>query len=376
MKRIHWNLFLMPALAFLLSCEDFMDIHQKYVEGGEIIYAPKTDSVAFIAGKERVLFRFWLYNAPNVKSVNLYWNDGLDSLVTAVTPTTGLDSTDVILPDMPEKSYTFNVHTVDKYGHASLTTTDFGTSYGEVFQSSLSNRRIKDVSITDKGGTVSWYSAAENLTGNEVRYVTNTGEKSVVRMSSAENEVLCPDAKAGTAFEYRSLFVPEEGAIDTFAVEWTTYETAFPAIYEYDKSGWSIVSYSDQEESDGGGVTALIDGDLSNWWHSQYNNGGSSLPHWVIIDLTSSKKICRIDTWRRSGSTDAKTVQYFVSNDPDPDAASWAKIAEGAFSSGDLLTIDITDPETTGAGRYLKLVLPDSNRSYHTSIAELSLYGN
>ncbi len=364
------------AFAFLVSCEDFMDIHQEYVEGGEIIYAPKTDSIAFIAGRERILFRFWLYNSPNVKSVNLYWNNNQDSLIVPVTPTTGLDSMDIILPDMSEKSYTFNVHTVDKYGHPSLTMTDFGTSYGDFFQNSLSNRRIKDVSITDEGGKISWYSAAENLVANEVRYEKADGTTAVIRMPAKANSVLCPGAKTSSVFEYRSLYIPEEEAIDTFAVEWTSYEKPFPSMYEYTKSSWTIVSYSDQEASDGGGVTSLLDGNLGNWWHSQYNNGGSSLPHWVIIDLTSSKKICKIDTWRRPGSTDAKTVQYFASNDPDPNAASWVKIAEGVFSSGDKLSIEIPDPATTDKGRYLKLVLPDSNRSYHTSIAEISLYGN
>lgn len=376
MKRIHSVLLIILTLAFVAGCEEFTDIHQEYIEGGEIIYAPKTDSVAFIAGKGRVLFRFWLYNSPNVETVNLYWNNDLDSLVVEVAPSTGLDSTDVILPGLPEKSYTFHVHTVDRYGHPSLSVTDFGSSYGEFFQNSLTNRRIKSVSISDQGGMIGWYAAAENLVANEVRYLKNDGTTAVVRMPATGNSVLCPDAKTASTFEYRSLYIPEEEAIDTFAVEWAQYDTPFPAIYEYNKSGWTIVSWSDQEAGDGGGVTSLLDGNLNNWWHSKYNDGGSTLPHWVVIDLTSSKRIVRIDSWRRPGSTDAKTMQYFVSDDPDAEAASWIKIAEGVFSSGDKLTIDIPDPDATSQGRYLKLVLPDSNRSYHTSIAEITLYGN
>ena len=96
----------------------------------------------------------------------------------------------------------------------------------------------------------------------------------------------------------------------------------------------------------------------------------------MIIDLNSSKKICKIDTWRRPGNTDAKTVQYLVSDDPDPDAAAWVKIAEGVFGSGDQLTIDIPNSGSTDKGRYLKIYLPDSNRDNNTSIAEITLYGN
>eukprot|EP00828_Plagiopyla_frontata_P005535 TRINITY_DN12248_c0_g1_i4.p1 TRINITY_DN12248_c0_g1~~TRINITY_DN12248_c0_g1_i4.p1 ORF type:complete len:318 (-),score=-11.44 TRINITY_DN12248_c0_g1_i4:486-1439(-) len=199
-------------------------------------------------------------------------------------------TTDLILTDMPEKSYTFSVRTVDKYGHTSLTMTDFGTSYGDIFQSSLAHRRIRDVSITDKGGEITWFAAAENLAGNQIRYDTNNGTEAVVWMPASTNIVLCPDAKTSSTFEYRSLFIPEEEAIDTFVIGWTPYETMFPAIYQYDKSAWAIVSYSDQEASDGGGVSSLIDGKLNNWWHSQYDNGKAPLPHWVIIDLASSKK--------------------------------------------------------------------------------------
>lgn len=376
MKKIHYTLFIILILAIAAGCEDFMDIHQEYIEEGEIIYSPRTDSIAFIAGKERILFRFWLYNSPNVKSVNLYWNNDQDSLIVPVSPTTGRDSMDVILSDMPEKSYTFHVHTIDKYGHPSLTVTDFGTSYGEFFQNSLTNRRIRDISMTDEGGIISWFSAAENLTSNEIRYTKSDGTTGVVRMPAGESSVICPEAKTSSSFEYRSLYIPEEEAIDTFAVEWTQYETSFPAIYEYNKSSWTVTDWSDQEVSDGGGVASLLDGDLSNYWHSQWSDGGRPLPHWVVIDLTSSKRIVRIDTWRRPGSSDAKTVQYFVSDDPNPDATSWTKVAEGAFTSGDKLTIDIPDPGVTDQGRYLKLVLPDSNRAPHTSIAEISLYGN
>lgn len=353
-----------------------MDVHEKFIRGGEIIYSPKTDSIAFIAGKDRILFRFWLYNSPNVKSVNLYWDNNMDSLIVPVTPTTGLDSADIILPDMAEKSYTFNVRTVDKYGHTSLATIDFGTSYGTFFQSSLMHRRIRDVSITDKGGKITWFSATENLVGTKIHYVTNNETKAVVWMPANENVVLCPDAKTNSIFEYRSFFIPEEESIDTFSINWTQFETPFPAIYQYDKSSWTVVDYSDQEIGDGGGVTALIDGKLDDWWHSQYNNGVAPLPHWAIIDLRTSKNICRIDSYRRPGNTDAKTVQYFVSDNPAPNASTWVKIAEGVFGTGDNLTIDIPDSVSTDKGHYLKIYLPDSNRKNNSSIAEITLYGN
>lgn len=106
-----------------------------------------------------------------MKSVNLYWNDGLDSLLIPVSFNSSYDSIEVVLDNMEEKSYTFTVQLVDNFDHRSLSVTDFGTSYGENYQVSLMDRRIKDISLTDKGGSVEWYSAAEGLLANEVRYV-------------------------------------------------------------------------------------------------------------------------------------------------------------------------------------------------------------
>jgi hypothetical protein len=376
-KGIYSSLLVIALLSALVSCEDMMDIHQDYIKEGEIVYAPKPDSIAFLSGKGRILFRYWLYNSPNVSSVDISWNNGADSLIIPVTPTTGLDSSDVLLVNMAEKSYTFDVRTTDEYGNFSLIMTDFGTSYGASFESSLFQRKVKSVFIEDQVGHILWYSAAENLVENQVRYETNNGTQ-IVRISAGDNEVLCPGAIEGSFFEFRSLYIPEEAAIDTFAMEWQQYEDPFLAAsggtYEYDKSEWSVIDYSDQQVDDGGGAGTILDGDFDTYWHSAYSGGAAPLPHWVIIDLKSAKAIHQIDTWR-AGNTDANSIEYWTSDDPDSGASSWVKIAEGVFSSDeDLLSLNLAGSGVT-TKRYLKLVLPDSNRVTYTSISEISIYG-
>ncbi len=374
-KRVYSPLFVFVLLSILISCEDMMDVHKEYIKGGEIIYAPKPDSVTFLPGKERILFRYWLYNSPNVTTVDIFWNSYADSMIIPVSPGTGLDSSDVILEDMPEKSYTFYVKTIDKYGHSSLTVSDFGTSYGDSYQESLSQRKVKSATMSGTDGIIDWYSAAEDLVEVQVRYKSTTSDDSVVVVMPAEKgEIICPNAEGGCSFDFRSLYIPEEAAIDTFALEWEHSEESFPSKYEYDRSEWEVVDYSDQQADDGGGITTLFDGDYyDTYWHSSYSDGPAPLPHWVIIDLKSAKEICQIDTWR-PGNTDANTVQYWTSDDSDPDASSWGKIGEGVFSSDeDLLTISLNSVVTTK--RYLKLVLTDSNRVTYTSISEVFLYG-
>jgi hypothetical protein len=374
-KIINKYLVVIALLSAFVSCEDMMDIHHDYIEGGEIIYAPKPDSIAFLSGKGRIMFRYWLYNSPNVSSVDIFWNNGADSLIIPVTPGTGLDSSDVLLDNMPEKSYTFDVRNTDKFGHNSLTVTDFGTSYGEDYESVLFQRKVKSVTLSGNDGIISWYSAAEDLLEVQVRYKSTNDENVAVVMPADNDSLFCPNVMKGSSFEYRSLYIPEKESIDTFAMAWEQYEEPFPSILEFDRSEWEVIDYSDQQIDDGGGVGTLFDGDFNSYWHSAYSDGAAPLPHWVIIDLKSAKNINRIETWR-AGNTDANTVQYWISDDPDPNATSWEKIAEGVYSANeDVLTLNFAGSGVTSK-RYLKLVLPDSNRVTYTSISEVFIYGS
>lgn len=375
MKRIYSLFIFILGISALSSCDDFMDVHKEYIEGGEIIYAPKPDTISFVAGKERILFHCRTYNAPNVKSVDVYWNDGLDSLIIPVSLGSGYDSLDVVLDNMPERSYTFNVHTTDHFGHRSLSVTNFGSSYGASYQSTLNDRRIKGISLFDTGGVIDWYSSMEGLVRNEVRYTRKDGTEAMVSLTAKEYSVTCPDIQSGSTFEYRSLYIPEEVAIDTFATAWKTYEEAFPTEYKFDRSNWVVLSVSDETASDGGGKDAIIDDKLDTWWHSSYTDGDTPLPHWAVIDMASPKEMSKIEVYRRSGTTDTKSVEIYVGNSPDATATDWVRLATGVFGEGDRLDLLIPESMNINQGRYLKILLPDSNREPFTNIAEAYIYG-
>ena len=130
MKRIYDNLLLLLlCLSGLCSCDDVMDTHKAFIQGGEIIYAPMPDTIFFVAGKNRVELNYEISKAPNVKFMNVYWDNGAGSLVVPLELSSGTEKGKVILDDMEEKSYTFTVELQDSYGHKSLKTTGIGSSY-------------------------------------------------------------------------------------------------------------------------------------------------------------------------------------------------------------------------------------------------------
>jgi hypothetical protein len=134
-----------------------------------------------------------------------------------------------------------------------------------------------------------------------------------------------------------------------------------PELYKCSKTGWTV-EVSDQTAEDGGGKDKMVDDnydDKISTWHSQWYPYNVPLPHWAVIDMKEPVEVARIATLRRSNG-DTKTLQYFVGDNPDANAGTWVKIAEGMYAStgaNHTLTLDAAEPVT---GRYLKLVLPDS----------------
>jgi hypothetical protein len=241
------------------------------------------------------------------------------------------------------------------------------TSYGAIYESALTNRGIKSAEKSGSTTEIQWYGISDDYAYSEVRYTDVNNEERIVRALPNELSTSCPDAKTGSTYEHRSLYVPAN-SIDTFYLDWVR----FSPLVKYDKGLWSVISWSDEQVDDGGGAAVLINGSLTDFWHSQWRAPAAQLPHWAIIDMGVPKEIVKINTYRRRSNTNTKSVWYYVGNDPAPDAASWTKIAEGTFSSGDLLTLQST---VSASGRYLKIYLPDSNNAQNTSVAEIDVFG-
>lgn len=91
--------------------------------------------------------------------------------------------------------------------------------------------------------------------------------------------------------------------------------------------------------------------------------------------MGSPKKMSKIEIYRRSGTTDTKSVEIYVGNSPDADATDWVQVATGTFGDGDSLELPVPALIDTNQGRYMKILLPDSNREPFTNIAEVYIYG-
>ncbi|NQU51857.1 MAG: discoidin domain-containing protein [Bacteroidetes bacterium] len=378
MKKLSILLTFIFGIALLFNaCQNMEDIHSEYLKDGDIIYAPKPLIIQTFAGHNRIGLKYYLVNAVNVNKCIIEWNEGESSQTVDIAPNVPLDSIEIMVNNLEEKSYIFKVYTVDKHGNRSIKEQKPGSSYADRYQSGLTNRSLVGI---EGGGTIdslvlTWGTAITGNTGVELMYNNGAGE-AVTKLVLPEDEfTIIKDWESEGEISYKSSYIPEENAIDTFMAEAST--TMLPVFIKFegekiDNTNWTIVDFSTEEPGEGapnGLASAAIDGDLGTFWHTQWDGGSPEYPHFFTVDLKDIIKINQIEVFRRSGDGRGQTrfeihtsldgVNYTSqgSFDYDPNSASQS------YQLGSL-----------PMARYIKYTAT-AGSNFFAFLAELDVYG-
>lgn len=84
------------------------------------------------------------------------------------------------------------------------------------------------------------------------------------------------------------------------------------------RTGWNVTVSSNQS-NDGGGSSAIIDGNNGTFWHSRYGDNGTgdatkTFPQFIVIDLGQETAFKTIGYMPRSGNGKVTTFKLYVSN--------------------------------------------------------------
>lgn len=214
-------LFVIPMA--LGGCDGMNDLHQKYLDMGEKVYAAQPDSVFVRPGNSRLRLDIY-FTAQRIEKGVIFWNQGKDSTVFHISarPLFQLD-----MPNMQEGDYTYRLLMYDKFGNKSLPIEVVGKVYGENYIDGLINRGIYETYRSGNTATIAW-KEVDFCAGVEVTYLDSKGETIVLIVPSGEDNTIIPDFKAGSTFSYVTLYRPQPDAIDVFRVKRTaTYK--FPS---------------------------------------------------------------------------------------------------------------------------------------------------
>ncbi len=210
------------ALLGFPSCSDMNDNYEVFLKDGETIYPGKADSLKTFSGNHRIMLQWLLVSDPTVSRAKIYWNTKQDSLELPIQRTLGVDTVRVIVPNLDERTYTFTIYTFDNKGNKSVSSEVSGVAYGDVYISSLLRRAYTKVAVTSGKLVITWKAAQKQSVGDELVYTVNTGTEKTILVPVTETTTTLADYQTGTSFKYRSLYLPEETAIDTFYTDFIT----------------------------------------------------------------------------------------------------------------------------------------------------------
>jgi hypothetical protein len=162
MRRLFLYSLLICTVLFIVNCDNINDFHDIYLEDGEIIYIAKVDSVDAFAGNERVLLRLYTQN-PKISKFAIFWNQRIDSLIVPVENRVSPDYFDVIIDNLNEQSYVFEIFSRDSKGHRSIVYEQIAEVYGERYLSTLINHPIEYSEFNPDSSSLSidWFSSID-----------------------------------------------------------------------------------------------------------------------------------------------------------------------------------------------------------------------
>jgi hypothetical protein len=222
------------------SCSEIDDNYEKYLVGGEKEYAEKPEMVTCYPGNYRIKLSLRYVTAPRIQKCFVYWNNSKDSVIMDVADSTpDTFYVEKMLEGMDERSYIFDVYSVDNFGNKSLKKTVGGTVYGEIYRKSLINKGISSITklgtdtaivnwlLPNPDGAVELELKYEDRTTNNLKTKLVTIEELQAQYKQVNiQSTKLGNYKIGGTLWYRTIFKPEVTAIDTFNAD---YETAiFP----------------------------------------------------------------------------------------------------------------------------------------------------
>lgn len=330
---------LVLAIGTVFSCTEMDDNYSEFTKSGEIIYSKKVDSVAVYPGKNRVKMSF-VNLGPRVAKVKIFWN--LKSqFIEAAVPATNRNL-DVIVPNLIEGTYSFDLITFDASGNQSVTTTVIGNVYGDSYANTLRGRTATATNIAKGTATVNWSVSPPGAIATEVKYVDNAGAAKVVYAPFNTNTISLAKYKSGNSFTFRTLFLPEPKAIDTFYTAPVSQQIVqLPALVDKSKfANVKIVGDHWAAHTPNGGTWNIerawdgITGDENILFHATRK---TTWPHYITIDIGTLTKLTSMKMFTRpSAKFNLGHIKKFAiygradaPNLNDASLAGWTKILDG-----------------------------------------------
>lgn len=224
---------LLSTMIMAGGCGKWDDVHRQFVGDGEISYTAKADSIRTRGGLNRIELSWLFTSDPKISKYKVYWNNRRDSIVNDFQRSPNVDTVRLMLNDMAEGTYHFEIFTFDNKGNSSVKAETVGRVYGEQYQRTLLSRALRGSTRFGNDRMLNWIPADESLIRCELTYTNGDGELEEVWVGKAAETTLLENIPLAADFNLRSVFLPDTTALDTF---YTDFE---PIAYGYVWTNWN-----------------------------------------------------------------------------------------------------------------------------------------
>lgn len=308
MKR-DWNIIWVATILFAMvaGCSKIDDYKSRYMSKGAITYAGKMDSVKVFSGKNRVEVTGVFTSDPNIVKYQVFTNSGQDSVEVPVHRTSGVDTAAIIIPNLEEGTQSFEIRTYDASGNSSVPEYVTANVYGSNYQTSLVNRGVTDASMrSDSSALITWgdVSGDAGVRYMEIRFTdaNNSMHDTIIHSVPTGLATSLPHIKLGTTFSYRTAYLPNPTAIDTFYVAYQSHSV---------KADVTKVYLSNCGPNFQGTINDGRFGTMGSPWISNagaLNKGGGTFGGYQHAPWQSAGVITW-ETWNNTPVTDGKIYQ-------------------------------------------------------------------
>lgn len=321
-------LFIVAAGLCVASCTKEDDF-KKFIAGGEVTYPARVYSVIVRPGNKRVQLRLVLGSDPSITRIKAYWNSRADSMEMPITRTGDYakDTINMLISNLNEGVYNFEVYTFNANNNISIVARATGSVYGDNYASAIANRVVKSISQDVAGNVViTWRSPQLGEKFIELKYKDSNGAEKIINTPEGAMSTQIADYQGETVLSYRSVFLPDSNAYDTFSKDYVNI--TLPAYgRQLAKTGFTEkILPTDVKE---GGFDWL----MPALWNGVYTGSGFAternkpLPVWFTFDTGTLTKLSKVRFWmpqdRIYERQAVKSFEIWGSDNPAADG-SWA----------------------------------------------------
>lgn len=311
----------------LIACSEMDATYKDLIKDGETKYPGRADSVQTMPGNERIKLAWWLSADPSVTSVKIFWNNKRDSLEVPVTYKGEPQKMSVIIENLTESKHNFIINTYDDAGNRSVMVEVQGEAFGPIYESSLMNRPVLDLRLVDYMGYIEWGNV-QNSIGTKLIYLNKLGSENTLFIPFEENITVISDIKPGSQIQYRTMYLPDPTAIDTFYTDVESMQV--PQFSELGKDKFTkVVLPTDNttKYAAANSMESLWDNNISTFYYTGKNTG---IPTWFTFDLGQTARLGKVRYNQRStpasiqwGGSNAKQFEIWGIAETPPTDGSW-----------------------------------------------------